>query len=109
MTLDEEDSFVPRVTNACHCPTVLNLEGLDQYVNCNKLDIFVDIYWTTAVIRLEGQWQHELHATNEEDERHLFILKTRGPVTDATIKCGEDYVRTVTIIDNNTRDIIMQV
>ena len=38
------------------CPTVFNLED-ESYAKCTRLEVFMDIYWSTAVVRMVGQWK----------------------------------------------------
>ena len=44
----------------CTCPFVINFKDnmyRCNYVECTQLQIFVDIYWTTAKIHIKGVWQ----------------------------------------------------
>ena len=70
-------------------------------IPCNGVTVTVDIYWSTAVIRIQGEWECE----SIEEENMIFLLHTaRGSITDCVVKSGIHHVRTIARIKSQTLD-----
>ena len=70
------------------CPVICFERGAENDANkqvftihCQKLDIFVECYVNTAIVRMEGEWTNRTKDTLD----CVFALPTPGTVTNVTL------------------------
>ena len=94
------DEFTPT------CPVILferenSEDGENQIfaIHCQKLNVFVECYVNTAIIKMEGEWTNRTKDTLD----CTFILPTSGQVTNVTIHIGFDRIITSAILSNEDK------
>ena len=82
------------------CPCVCFEHDEELFtLNCQSLDIFVECYASTAIVKMKGKWVNETkHALQP-----VFTLQTTGTVTNVTIKIksanvSDDRIITTSIV-----------
>ena len=79
-------------------PAVVGTDD-QQVLPCKSMTVCVDIYWSTVVVRIVGEWEY----TASEETEMVFLLPTRGgSVTDAVVKSGINHVRTIARLKSKT-------
>lgn len=63
-------------------------------IHCQKLDVKVECYVSTAIISMEGEWTNRTNDTLD----CVFALPTPGTVMNVTLKIGADRVLTTAIV-----------
>eukprot|EP01083_Nonionella_stella_P103854 297064_1 len=83
------------------CPVILferasNDDGEKQIftIRCQKLNVFVECYVSTAIIRMEGEWTNRTQDTLD----CVFSLPTPGTIMNVTLHVGVDRVLTTAIV-----------
>ena len=85
------------------CPLVLNsiIEKKLIVLRCKAINVSIDIHLSTAIVTINGEWEKPTGPDHDKD--CVFILMTRGAsVTNATIQCGKEYIRTMSAMNNDT-------
>jgi len=65
-------------------------------IHCQKLNVFVECYVSTAIIRMEGEWTNRTKDTLD----CVFALPTPGTIMNVTLHIGLDRVLTTAIVSN---------
>eukprot|EP01084_Bolivina_argentea_P250608 419975_1 len=83
------------------CPVIFfergnNDNGQKQIftIHCQKLNVFVECYVSTAIIRMKGEWTNRTKDTLD----CVFALPTTGTIMNVTLRIGLDRVLTTAIV-----------
>ena len=73
-------------------------------IHCKKLNVNIECYVSTAVIKLEGIWTNPTNETLD----CVFAVPTPGTVMNVTLQIGDERVLTTAIISNDDAREIME-
>ena len=82
---DESIQWLKERCGDWKCPTVVFKDpGLGagyESLKCSRMDITVECFFSTAIVSVHGEWKNDSLANH-----FIFILSTRGSITNCTIK-----------------------
>eukprot|EP01084_Bolivina_argentea_P013810 25884_1 len=92
------------------CPVIFFEKGSNSNdgkqiftIHCSKLNVSVECYVSTAIIRMEGQWTNRTKDTLD----CVFALPTPGTIMNVTLHIGPERVLTTAIISNKDAEQII--
>ena len=72
-------------------------------IHCERLDVFVECYVSTAIIQMEGEWTNRTNDTLD----CVFALPTPGTIMNVTLHIGADRVLTTAIVSREDAESLI--
>jgi len=92
------------------CPSIIFESSGENDVNelftihCQKLEVEIECYVSTAIISMKGEW------TNQTDKTLdcVFALPTTGTIMNVSLSIGKERLLRTAIVSNKDKDEILR-